>query len=68
MTGAKGVDMTTGKLPAQADVEEGRRACAVRKKPYRAPLLTVYGHIAKLTMTGQGSGADSTKIRMMTCI
>ena len=60
--------METGKLPAQTDVEEARRARAAQKKPYRAPLLTVYGHIAKLTMTGTGSGTDSKTLMMMVCI
>ncbi len=68
MTGANGADMGTDKLPAQADVEEDRRACVVRKKPYHAPLLTVYGHIAKLTMTGAGSGTDGKFTMMMVCI
>jgi hypothetical protein len=60
--------MATDKLPAQADAEEDRRARVVQKKPYRAPLLTVYGHIAKLTMTGAGSGTDSKISMMMVCI
>ena len=63
--------MATDKLPerAEVEVEEDRRARAVQKKPYRAPLLTAYGHIAKLTMGGAGTGTDGGKVGMrMTCL
>lgn len=62
--------MATDKLPAQAVVKENGPAGVVRKKPYRSPLLTTYGHISKLTMANKGSGADGGRMaaRMRVCL
>jgi hypothetical protein len=40
------------------------------KRPYRPPALVEYGHIAKLTHSGFGSGADGGMManRMMMCL
>jgi hypothetical protein len=40
------------------------------KKPYRAPQLTEYGSVAKLTQSNAGSGADGgmKASQMMTCL
>ena len=41
-----------------------------RTRPYQPPVLIEYGHIAKLTQSGLGSGADGGMManRMMMCL
>lgn len=58
MISAKGADMATDKLPEQAVVQENGPAGVAQKRTYRPPLLTMYGHISKLTMSLNGSGTD----------
>ena len=58
----------TDKVPAQAKVKQDGRTDGAQKKPYRTPVLTTYGHISKLTMSGAGSGTDSKVAMMMVCL
>ncbi len=62
--------MATDKLPARAVVKENGPTGTGKKKPYRSPLLTTYGHISKLTMSAKGSGADGGRraARMRVCL
>lgn len=63
--------MATDKIPAQQVVkEDGPEGGTGKKKPYRSPLLTTYGHISKLTMATAGTGADGGRraARMRVCL
>ena len=62
-----GTDMTNRKLPDQADLTERLQSNPLQRKPYRAPVLTVYGHISKLTLGVGGSGGDKT-MKRATCL
>jgi hypothetical protein len=61
------VDSHGRKPPAPAPE---RRPAGRAKKPYRAPRLTEYGSVAKLTQSTAGSGADGgmKASQMMTCL
>ncbi|HSE60262.1 MAG TPA: lasso RiPP family leader peptide-containing protein [Nitrospiraceae bacterium] len=57
-------------IPDQREpVDQPSHAPSV-KRPYQPPVLIEYGHIAKLTHTGFGSGADGGMManRMMMCL
>lgn len=68
MLGAKRGPMTTDKSTAKSDAKEGGATRVLQRKPYRAPQLTTYGHISKLTMGQAGSGNDSATKKMAPCL
>ena len=51
--------MTTDNRSTQIQTKEGTRFEESGRKPYRAPVLTIYGPVSKLTMTGTGNGSDN---------
>ena len=62
--------MTTHNRQRTSEMKEGSRAETSGKKIYRAPVLTTYGPVSKLTMTGSGSGTDGGSVadHMKQCI